>query len=202
MQQDINSIEYLIGQYQRLHQEAHAFRGKMVPVLVNRVMALVKEHGAKTLLDYGCGKAQHYDVEKVHRPWGIKPTCYDPAYPPYSKKPETSFDGVICNDVAEHIPEQHVDWFLADVLSYAEKFALMCIFTEKAKAVLPDGRNAHLTIKSAEWWNRRIFNLLGGFEHGVRPLDWSAKKGFTEFMCPKLYVVVYYRTKSNKKLVQ
>lgn len=202
MQQDINSIPYLIDQYKLLHQEAHAFRGKMMPVLVDQVTALVKTHGAKTLLDYGCGKAEHYNVHGVHHAWSIIPTCYDPAYPPHAVAPVGVFDGVICTDVAEHIPEQHVDRFLTDVLSHAEKFALFCIFTEPAKAYLPDGRNAHLTIKPPGWWNKRILNVLGGFAAGVKIKGWGIKKGITHFHHPSLHVIVYYRTKANKKLDQ
>ena len=34
----------------------------------------------------------------------------------------------------------------------ADKFAFFAISTRPAKKTLPDGRNAHLTVQSPDWW--------------------------------------------------
>ena len=87
---------------------------------------------------------------------GILPTLYDPAVDEFSAKPRGKFDGVICTDVAEHVPEDEVDVFLSDVFSHARKFVFITICTRPAKKLLPDGRNCHLTVKPATWWLRTI----------------------------------------------
>lgn len=151
----------LISQYQIMHSNPRIFRGLLNELEVREITKLVKAYNAKTLLDYGSGKGRQYTERYTHKEWGgIMPTCYDPGYGPFSKKPDGIFDGVICTDVAEHIPTNEVPGFLEDVLKYADKFAVLKIATRAARKFLPDGRNAHLTIQAPEWWNVRVANAL------------------------------------------
>ena len=62
------------------------------------------------------------------------------------------FDGVVSLDVMEHIPEAYVRQTFEEIFSLTTKFAFFVIATQKAKKLLPDGRNAHLTVQKAEWW--------------------------------------------------
>ena len=145
----------VISQYREMHDKGH-FPGHSVERHVHTIADLIEETGARNLLDYGCGKGFQYAENMIHFEWGIMPTLYDPAVPGIDKKPDRKFDGVICSDVAEHIPEQELDDFLADVFSFAEKFVFFSICCRPAKKLLPDGRNCHLTVRDQEWWRERI----------------------------------------------
>lgn len=148
----------LIEQYQQLHAESHKhFRGYTTKLVVEEVSRLVEKTGAKTLLDYGCGKGFQYTERKYHEQWGgIMPHLYDPGVPEFSEKPHKTFDGVICCDVLEHIPEEDVQSVLYDIFRYANKFVMLQIFLGPSKKILPDGRNAHLTQQTPLWWKEQI----------------------------------------------
>jgi hypothetical protein len=153
----------------RLGQPAErTFAGMSLRPQLRRIRALIERTGAHNVLDYGCGKGQQYvpvevkdadgttyddvidywDVDSVH--------CYDPCYEPYSKLPEGRFDAVICTDVLEHCPEQDVPWILDEIFAYAERCVYANIASYPARKHLPNGENAHCTIKPLEWWREHI----------------------------------------------
>jgi len=146
----------LIDQYRQLH-EAGKFRGLSLLPHVKLVAGLVKETESKTLLDFGCGKGEQYTKHFCHEAWGIMPTLYDPAVPGLDRKPDLKFDGVICSDVLEHLPESQLPAALDEIFGYARKFVYLSITTRPARKHLPDGRNCHLTVKPPSWW----MNLIG-----------------------------------------
>ena len=158
--EDMNELECCHELYKLMHRGAKVFRGSSLKGHTEAVTQLVKEFAPTDLLDYGSGKGRQYDELNLHERWGgLKPVCYDPGWEPYAQKPQGRFDGVICTDVAEHIPPAHVDEFLLDVIGYGKKFVFFCIFTNEARKQLPDGRNCHLTVRPAEWWLDRIATL-------------------------------------------
>lgn len=160
--EDPNDPAFVIEQYKLMHSLGNRYRGGLHDDVIEHISAMVKKHKANTLLDYGSGKGRQYEEHKSHKNWGgILPTCYDPGYAPFSQKPEGRFDGVICTDVAEHVPTRHVGEFLEDVISYSQKFIMFVIFTGLARKTLPDGRNCHLTVKSPKWW-------LGAIAHSLK----------------------------------
>jgi len=165
---DPNNLDYLIAQYQLMHENEKRYRGGLLPDVVEEIAKMMHYHEAVTLLDYGSGKGRQYEELQQHHAWGgSQPTCYDPAYPPFSQKPTGQFDGVICTDVAEHIPTDKIYSFLKVVISYARKFVVFCIFTGLAGKTLPDGRNAHLTVRPPEWWIKAICLILIEQEYPV-----------------------------------
>lgn len=160
---DLPPRESVIAQYRAMHESAKMFRGNSIKGHIEAICDLVAKHGPETMLDYGSGKGMQYEELNLHAKWGgIRPTCYDPGYPPLAQKPEGHFDGVICTDVAEHWAPDFVDEYLLDVIGYAKKFAFFCIFTEEARKYLPDGRNAHLTVRPPSWWIERVCALTNG----------------------------------------
>jgi SAM-dependent methyltransferase len=144
------------------------FPGMSLLPHLERIRALIGRTGARNVLDYGCGKGQQYapghvkdadgkaydsvidlwDVDYVH--------CYDPCHEPYSKLPEGRFDAVICTDVLEHCPEQDVPWILDEIFAYAERCVYASIACYPAKKHLPNGENAHCTIRPVDWWREHI----------------------------------------------
>lgn len=170
----------LLAQYKKLHREGEKargippeekYKGISLPRHAGTIKELIDRHQAQTLLDYGSGKGKQYEEYAVKTSdgeqfpsipafWGVDSvTCYDPAVPQFSYLPSGQFDGVISTDVLEHIPEDDVDWIVAEMLDYARSFLFMNIASFAAKAHLPNGENAHCTIKSPEWWRERLAQL-------------------------------------------
>lgn len=158
--------------YRQLHKEGEknlnleaekTFPGFSVLSQVERIKDLCELYSAENLLDYGSGKGQQYSVplvdvggsekELLVDYWDVMSVhCYDPAYEPFIKLPDETFDGVISTDVLEHCPEDDVDWIVGEMFSFAKTFVLANVACYPAKKTLPNGENAHTTIKPAEWW--------------------------------------------------
>jgi hypothetical protein len=144
------------------------FSGKMLVENAPAIRDLIARHGSRTLLDYGCGKGQAHQQKDIELPTGeIAPSlaaywdiervrCYDPGYEPYRELPTDRFDGVICIDVLEHITEPDLPWVLEELFSYARHFVFASVACYPAKKFLPNGRNAHCTVRSPDWWTGLI----------------------------------------------
>lgn len=196
---EMNERDAVIAQYREMHKSHKMFRGNSIKSHVEAIADLIAEHKPATLLDYGSGKGLQYTELNIHERWGgLKPTCYDPGYPPLAEKPEGKFDGVICTDVAEHIPTANVDEFLTEVIGYSRKFAFFCIYNNEASKFLPDGRNAHLTQMPPQWWLDRICAVSGGVrgrEYQVRkPLPGGGVQDFKHYVISAgIEIVVTFR---------
>ncbi len=114
------------------------------------VESLIQEYQPLGVLDYGCGKQTLARELPKYRIVG-----YDPAIPGCESMPEPA-DLVICVDVMEHIESHLVDDVLDDLRRVTKKVLLLMITVLPAMAMLPDGRNAHLTIKTFEEWLPKI----------------------------------------------
>lgn len=147
----------LIPAYVELHRLGK-FPGYSIEPYVLKIKELVKESGAKTLLDYGCGAGKQYTEKKWHKNWGIRPTLYDPAVLEFSKKPVGWFDGVLATDVLEHVPVDELDNVIQDLVGYARLwcFISVCCRPAKPNKNLPGGVNAHVTIQPPEWWGSKL----------------------------------------------
>lgn len=142
-------------EYRALH-EAGKFKGFSVKSSLKEIERLVKETGAKTLLDYGCGKGLQYTEKQYHKRWGVLPALYDPGVKGLDTKPLGTFDGVICTDVLEHVPEEELDGVLSEIFGYANKFVVLSISTLPAKKFFKDGTNVHVTVKPESWWREKL----------------------------------------------
>lgn len=120
---------------------------------VLEVLDFIKELNAETLLDYGCGKGVLKEA-LIKNEYKGDVVNYDPGIPEHDARKES--DLVTCIDVMEHIEPEYVDNVFKDIASLAKKGVYFLISTGKAKTLLPDGRNAHLTIKPANFWLSKI----------------------------------------------
>jgi 2-polyprenyl-3-methyl-5-hydroxy-6-metoxy-1,4-benzoquinol methylase len=149
----------LIPLYREMHAEGH-FWGRAIRYHMDRIAQLAQSSGAKTLLDYGCGKGRQYTEKHIHERWGIMPTLYDPAVEEWSEKPRGRFDGVICTDVLEHIPEDELDDAITDLARYSRMWCFASISCVPAGKTFPDGRNVHVTIQRPAWWKRKMLPVF------------------------------------------
>lgn len=166
----------LLDIYNKVHAEGIAdqnlpaedtFSGTSLAPHLHLIRDLIAATGSRTILDYGSGKGTKYKAadivikgeraKSVQAFWKVdKITCFDPGYPPFASLPTETFDGVICTDVLEHIPESDLLWILEDQFRYARKFVFGNIASYPAEKTLPNGENAHCTIQPAQWWHDLI----------------------------------------------
>lgn len=141
------------------------FSGVSLLPVAPQIKRAIEATGAATLLDYGCGKGTQYGKpyaapdgtrwDNVIEYWGVREVHrYDPAYAPYTELPAGSFDGVICTDVLEHCPEEDMTWIVDELFGFANMFVFANVACYPAHKVLPNGENAHCTIRPPDWWER------------------------------------------------
>ena len=172
----------LLTEYKELHKDPKYFNGICLITHLNTVTHIMLKEGAKSLLDYGCGKALLYDDEKyknmklnkkgqtlpkpLQKLWQLDyHALYDPAYPKHSKLPKGKYDAVICTDVIEHVDEKDADWILEEIFSYSRKFVLLTIACYKALKTFKDGRNVHVNVKTPEYWTDKLLKLHVKYPH-------------------------------------
>jgi len=117
---------------------------------------------AGSVLDYGSGEGTlRMRLTRGHKKrkieglgWTGKVYEYDPAVP--RKETARRADLVVCTDVLEHVEPKMLFNVLAHIRSLASRGIYLNIATRKSNKTLPDGRNAHLIIKSLKWWVRTV----------------------------------------------
>jgi hypothetical protein len=178
----------MLEQYRLLHasgeQHRHLSADETYPGIsllahVARIKALIDANQGRDILDYGAGKGIVYSLSPVSVPgvgavdgvldyWDVDSVhCYDPCHEPYSKLPQGQFDGVITTDVLEHCPEQDVPWIVDEIFGYARKFVFAAIASYPALTHLPNGENAHCTIRPVQWW-QQTFESAAARHPGIR----------------------------------
>jgi len=159
--------------YKKLLTEHHKEKegwGTSGVVHLKKVLDLIHSTSSKSVLDYGCGKGTLGDRVK-DKLTEIDWLDYDPAIK--GKKKKRKSDLVVCTDVMEHVEEEFVDAVLSDI-SELSNVAYVHIACGAAGEILADGRNAHITQRSIEWWQDKI-------EHNME----GAKKYFPEKHRPR-----------------
>lgn len=154
----------LIAQYRKLAATGEYLRGLSILRYREQIGELVRKHKASTLLDYGSGAGDAWkQPHRLHRELGLRwfdVRLYDPAFE-HCEKPHGKFDGVLCSDVLEHVPEAEVDAFVAALFSHARRFVWASVCTRPAKKTFDDGTNLHVTLQPVDWW-RAVFERHAG----------------------------------------
>ncbi len=102
-------------------------------------------------------------AESLQAYWGLdKITCYDPGHESFATLPEGPFEAVICTDVMEPCAEEDLDWILTEIFDFATRFVFLTVACYPAKKHLPNGENAHITLRKPEWWRRKIVSAAAG----------------------------------------
>jgi hypothetical protein len=181
----------LIEQYRAMHTEGehflgvpaeHTFSGISLLPQAQDIRRLIRQTAATSILDYGSGKGTQYlpqrialdgrQWENVQDYWDVDYVrCYDPCFAPFSDLPTERYDGVISTDVLEHCPEHDLPWILDEMFGFARSFVFLTIACHQARKRLPNGENAHCTVKSSDWWGELLQRVSAGHPRIV----WEAK---------------------------
>ena len=144
------------AQLSEMHSKGQFVRGGK---LLKSVNPFFKQYQPSSVLDYGCGHGGLMAAIKEAYPT-MQVEGYDPGNPEHNRMPKRSFDAVISGDVFEHIEPEHLDATLQLISSKILRCGWFRIACYPAKKHLPDGRNAHLIIKSPDWWRTKILSNM------------------------------------------
>jgi hypothetical protein len=135
---------------------------------IEAVRALIEQLAPSTILDYGCGREE---LARALSPMRV--SGYDPGLPGKAGLPKPC-ELVVCTDVLEHVEPERLDNVLSHLSALSAKALYLVIATRPANATLPDGRNAHLIVRDAEFWLAKLkalpFARMTVAGEGVREL--------------------------------
>jgi hypothetical protein len=149
-------------EYRKLNQDLHRVRpdyGLRGYQHAARVIQLAGEYQCGRVLDYGCGKAT---LEHGLRELGsdIPVVSYVPCIPEYAQDPDPC-DLVLCTDVLEHVEPELTGDCLRHIRGKTLKVAWFKIATAPDRTkLLPDGRNPHVNLVSADRWAGRLLMVF------------------------------------------
>ena len=117
----------------------------------------LSQNSIKTVLDYG-GGGSNWDEPNFEPLTGESAktffkvdevNTFEPARDNTQKKLS---DCVICIDVLEHIFIADIPIVVEELFSLSKNLLIINVACYKAAAILPNGENAHITIRSPVWW--------------------------------------------------
>jgi hypothetical protein len=63
---------------------------------------------------------------------------------------------VISTDVLEHCPEEDMPWIVGELFAHATRFVFANVACFPARKRLPNGQNAHCTVRPLKWWRELV----------------------------------------------
>jgi len=128
------------------------------------ILSLFNAHSISTVLDYGCGgsdwRSSGFDEASGHS--AVEYFKLQNAYryePARDIDERQHVDCVISFDVLEHIFISDVPIVLRDMFSFATKLIILNIACYPAAAKLPNGENAHITVRHPLWWKGMVDSI-------------------------------------------
>lgn len=138
--------------YNQYYENNNLYERNLKPMY--KTINSIINFNCKSFLDYGCGKGNLSDFFKINN--NCKVYKYDPAIQEYKYIDKNLRVDLIANcDVMEHIPEDEIDIILKQLSKISDN-VFFNIYLKEAKTFLPNGENAHCTIKPPHWWEKRI----------------------------------------------
>jgi hypothetical protein len=132
-----------------------AFNDMEVRAFKKYVLSVFEKHDIKSILDYGCGGSD-YNKQGFHDNLSAKEyfhleqiSLYEPARNIDQRQP---VDSVVCFDVLEHIFIADIPNLIRELFSLAKKTLIINVACYPARALLPNGENAHITVRPHMWW--------------------------------------------------
>ena len=110
--------------------------------------ALIAGSGARTLLDFALVGAGEESPSRVEP----SVTRYDLASPPPPEELPARFDGVVCAEVLEYLPDDDVPWVVDGLFERAEMFVYAVVGNDSRTAALTDGSQLPSQPRPGSWW--------------------------------------------------
>lgn len=136
------------AQQQALHLMPEGYGGKGSR-WARTVLSIATQVGCASVLDYGCGRGS---LARTLSSQALACREYDPAIPGKDGRPAFA-DLVVCTDVLEHVEPDKLHNVLHHIDSLSRMAIILVVCLRPSHKVLPDGRNAHLLVKPAAWWD-------------------------------------------------
>jgi hypothetical protein len=150
--------------YKELHSSSSIY-GSSSAEFIDEISLMIEYLSPKTVLDYGCGKGAVIALLQAKFPT-IRFYGYDPAIPGRDVLPVEKADMVINTDVLEHIPEGDLPDVIREIRRLSDR-VYFNLHHALASAILPNGENAHCTVKPPVWYHE----LQGTCFETVTPLQ-------------------------------
>lgn len=136
-----------------------AFPGTTWKAHADLLMQTVPAIEEMATLDFGCGPLGGLAQLLPHV------TSYDPFVDKFSADPWSREYGVIfSSDVIEHMTVGQTNAFLRQAVKSQVEYLFLNISTRLAYKNLPDGTNAHITVKPGGWWLSHLNCQLTGYK--------------------------------------
>ena len=155
-----------------------------------RIRNIFKKYAINTVLDYGCGGSDWHAVG-FDEVTGLSAKEYFNLHSVYRYEPARELDErkrvecVISFDVLEHIFISDVPYVLRDMFSLATKLLVLNVACYPAAAQLPNGENAHVTVRHPAWWKGMVDSIAVEFPDIVIYLicstGWRKSSAFPEW---------------------
>ena len=120
----------------------------------------------KTVLDYGCGGTNWHRNDFIEGKSAVDFFALSDAFhyePARNIDERQKADCVISFDVLEHVFISDVKAVLLEMFSYAKKLVVLNVACYEAAALLPNGENAHITVRLPNWWKGALDILSTDF---------------------------------------
>lgn len=132
-----------------------AFNDMEISAFRNIVKDVFVKYDIKTMLDYGCGGS---DYDKVGFDGTLSAREFFGLDRVYRFEPARNIDerrhvdAVVCFDVLEHIFIADIANTVRQLFSLADRLLVVNVACYPARAMLPNGENAHVTVRPPLWW--------------------------------------------------
>ncbi len=142
------------------------------------VLGLADALACHSVLDYGCGQGSL--AEMLRASVRLIVNQYDPAIPRHAQLPSPA-DLVVCTDVLEHVESEKIFAVVSHLRDLTRVALFVVVSLVETSKRLIDGRNAHVLIRSVDWWRYQFA------EQGltvVRELAIRPEKQWVAVLCP------------------
>jgi Methyltransferase domain len=145
--------EAYVEEQRRLHAAPRGY-GQRGSKWSPQVEEMLRRHSCRSMLDYGCGQGSLVRVLtnnfRLAHPVDFRE--YDPAIPGKDAPPEEPADLVVCTDVLEHVESEKIVRVMRHLSELTRRALFAVIALVPTEKRLSDGRQAHILIRSVEWW--------------------------------------------------
>jgi len=114
---------------------------------------LAAQANAKTILEYGFGLTRNgLDLEDAE----IAVTRLDRAVPSNAAHPAMGFDGVVCVEGLDFVPDEDVPWVVDEMFRFADRFVYAAVRDCALTKTLADGGRLESRPRAQSWWQEHF----------------------------------------------